>query len=339
MQENTLFVNEGSGKNSPEHRIQWLDIMKGIGIICVMVGHIAHTGALAGWLYTFHVPIFFFVGGCLYKKAEILSAIKHRFYTIIIPYFTLGTAVLIYYMLIEQRFREVNVTLPQAVVGLFCGSYSGLEFHSHLWFLPAYFVLTLFYNILKRLPSVAVYAVCAGLSAVYVIIPLPELPWGIDRICKYIFFYALGNLLSESGALSRLCELHPAVKLAAGAVFLAASLLLFNFGLVFGVMWFVCACMGIFAVMFISMSVERFAPLGYIGRISLVVLCVHGPIYRVVIKLLSMALCCGTEQIRTSFPTVLAVIVVTLALCCGIYELLSRVCPWIIGRKPSRGKE
>ena len=44
------------------NRIKWVDIAKGIGIILVIVGH---TIALeySAPIYTFHMPLFFFLSG------------------------------------------------------------------------------------------------------------------------------------------------------------------------------------------------------------------------------------------------------------------------------------
>lgn len=43
-----------------EERIEWVDIAKGIGIICVVMGHIFQSQMLAHKIiYLFHMPLFF----------------------------------------------------------------------------------------------------------------------------------------------------------------------------------------------------------------------------------------------------------------------------------------
>lgn len=44
-------------------RLPWLDVLKGIGIILVAIGHIYHNQVIFNWLYSFHMPLFFFAAG------------------------------------------------------------------------------------------------------------------------------------------------------------------------------------------------------------------------------------------------------------------------------------
>lgn len=43
-----------------EERIEWVDIAKGLGVICVVMGHIFQSQMLAHKIiYLFHMPLFF----------------------------------------------------------------------------------------------------------------------------------------------------------------------------------------------------------------------------------------------------------------------------------------
>ena len=46
-------------------RINYLDIAKGIAILLVILGHIYSENPVKVWLYSFHLPLFFFISGCL----------------------------------------------------------------------------------------------------------------------------------------------------------------------------------------------------------------------------------------------------------------------------------
>lgn len=120
-------------------RLSWLDIMKGIGIILVVVGHISSNKIIFNWLYSFHMPLFFFAAGWVYKKKQFLIDIKRRIQTIVIPYFSFGLVVLIYWQLIERKFRYSNMSFTKALLGLLSGEYNYLDFNVHLWFLPCFF--------------------------------------------------------------------------------------------------------------------------------------------------------------------------------------------------------
>ncbi|WP_172173856.1 acyltransferase family protein [Paraburkholderia elongata] len=47
-------------------RKQWVDILKGIGIICVVIGHTI-PGYPKAFVYLFHMPLFFFLSGQLFR--------------------------------------------------------------------------------------------------------------------------------------------------------------------------------------------------------------------------------------------------------------------------------
>lgn len=42
-----------------KERLSWLDVLKGIGIILVVMGHIYSNSIIFNWLYSFHMPLFF----------------------------------------------------------------------------------------------------------------------------------------------------------------------------------------------------------------------------------------------------------------------------------------
>ncbi len=48
---------------APRERLDWLDALKGIGIIAVVAGHIWTRGPLRDGVYSFHMPLFFMASG------------------------------------------------------------------------------------------------------------------------------------------------------------------------------------------------------------------------------------------------------------------------------------
>ena len=101
-------------KNKESNRIDFLDISKGIGITLVVMGHLIGEGSKSfsgsdffqGWIYSFHMPLFFIISGILlgfslskdapnkYKK-KATSLLNN----LLLPYF-LWTAV---YFVLDSR--------------------------------------------------------------------------------------------------------------------------------------------------------------------------------------------------------------------------------------------
>ncbi|MDE6029997.1 MAG: acyltransferase family protein, partial [Oscillospiraceae bacterium] len=253
---------------------------------------------------------------------------------IVIPYFTFGAVILIYWYFIERSFRSISQTFGEAALGLLLGEYKLLDFHSHLWFLPCFFVLAVFYNILVNIGgNKAAYIASAVMAVIHIFVPLPDLPWGIDRVFRYIGYYAVGHLLAELKADEFVARSPIAVRLTGAVILIGGNFALAYYDLNGGAMWFVTAFVGIAGLSVISMLLERVKALQNVGRISLVILCIHGPIYRVLCKLISIPLGKSTEELRASAILTLAVTAVTIALCVLAYEILKRLAPWTIGEK------
>ena len=100
-----------------------------------------------------------------------------------------------------------------------------------------------------------------------------------------------------------------------------------------GILWFVTATISVFGTLIISKTIDHNRLLQYLGKISLVILCVHGPIYRGILKLMSLASNIGVDVIRENFVTSIFVVLMTLLMSGTIFEIIIRIAPWMIGRK------
>lgn len=312
-------------------RLSWLDVLKGIGIILVAIGHIYSNQVIFNWLYSFHMPLFFLAAGWVYKEKTVLTDIKRRIQTIVIPYFSFGFLVLVYWQMIERRFRDSDMSFIDSLLGLFSGCYDNLDFNIHLWFLPCFFVTVAPFNILVNLGGKKIaYIVSALISLIYVVLPMPELPWGINRVFKYIGFYAVGVFLAEKGV--------NVVKKKSGARIVAIGLFALNFFLAFhnlttGIMWFVTALIGVVVIVLICQIINENRVLQYFGRISLIVLCIHGPVYRIVVKIVSIPFHMSTDAVRENFLLAMIVVGITMLICSMGYEIVMRIAPWMVGKK------
>lgn len=103
--------------------------------------------------------------------------------------------------------------------------------------------------------------------------------------------------------------------------------------LTMGIMWFVTALIGVAAVILISQLINENRILQYFGRISLIILCIHGPVYRIVVKIVSILLNLGTDAVRENFLLAMVVVVITMAICSTAYEVVVRLAPWMVGKK------
>lgn len=92
-------------------RIHWIDIVKGIGIILVVVGHTIKVPAIQAWIYSFHMPLFFFLSGYLLESKTITDS---RFFinkckSLLLPFFVFRLVLFIYWYYVECYFRPLDI--------------------------------------------------------------------------------------------------------------------------------------------------------------------------------------------------------------------------------------
>lgn len=142
-------------------RIVFFDLVKGIGVFLVLVGHLQGDAIFAyspyilylcRWIFSFHMPLFFIVSGmmiCLRndKDKEIRPLIAKRFRGIMIPYYWFS---LIYIGIVLHALIIVKSIAPYTLyVNLWY--VLGLYGMNVLWFLPALFLgEILFILIIKK---------------------------------------------------------------------------------------------------------------------------------------------------------------------------------------------
>lgn len=192
------LINEQNSK-----RVEWIDTAKGIGLILVILGHLK-IDYLSAWIYTFHMPLFFFLSGVVFSGAKysFKEFLLKRIKSLVIPYFSLGIVIWLFY----------------AVVNIFVGQENGLYgsniemlknfiFQEHfwtVWFLACLFLTEILYFILVKLLgknflilSVASVFICS-FGLIRYRMGYGGLPWNLDIALVAQFFVHCGYILKNS---------------------------------------------------------------------------------------------------------------------------------------------
>ncbi|MDC1262111.1 acyltransferase family protein [Polaribacter sp.] len=98
-------------------RIDWIDQVKGFGIILVVYGH--NFPSIEDYIYSFHMPLFFLLAGIFHPKKSNFQVIKKRVQQILIPYFLWSFLLFIFwfsvwivYALLGNRYHFLHQKIP-----------------------------------------------------------------------------------------------------------------------------------------------------------------------------------------------------------------------------------
>ena len=205
-------------------RLPYVDIAKGIGILLVVLGHngICHSGTLvATAIYSFHMPLFFFLAGLFHEETRTLvSHMARKSKSLVLPCFLVFMAWLTVQAAKNQEalFRELRSILFNTLWGT-----GKTMFWGQLWFLTSLFMTTSASHLLIR-SGIVCNKVARGILAL-LLLPLGTwfldwgamtpyvdsfwingryyyliqegLPWNIDLLPITCSFYLLGTIFPK----------------------------------------------------------------------------------------------------------------------------------------------
>ena len=155
-----------------KNRLDYIDAVKGIGILLVVLGHnLQGVPSVTSWIYSFHMPLFFIVTGYLeaHKRAHetiekpISEYICGKALTLLWPYLTFSILNLIW-LVVFQLAMGVQLEDPFPIILLKMTTTYG---YRALWFLPAMFLASVIHRIAgtKAPAATLVLSILLGSSA------------------------------------------------------------------------------------------------------------------------------------------------------------------------------
>lgn len=268
-------------------RLPVFDVLKGIGILLVIVGHIwiIPYKPVIHWVNSFHMPLFFIVSGFFYHPESnsrfLLSKTIKR---LLLPYALTAGVLVLYEVILSILKSDINIFYRSICSALFASAPThinilggNIDSIGAIWFLPALFVCKNAYNYLclKKVGAIFIVfisAVAAMLCKFWINLPLAILP-GLSGMVFYmaghqaslykiniwmiigmLLCWMLAVLFSEMGMVDCNYKMYP--------------------------LDVVGACGGTYFFYWISKQITRlpktvYKGLAWVGKNSLVILCIH----------------------------------------------------------------
>lgn len=84
-------------------RIEWVDSVKGIGMLLVIFGHFMNS-RIVDVIYIFHIPLFFIISGYLFNVNHgYRTFFESKFRGMLLPYFSLGIPIIIAQLIFKKE--------------------------------------------------------------------------------------------------------------------------------------------------------------------------------------------------------------------------------------------
>lgn len=137
-----------------KQRLDYIDMLKGIGIILVVAGHhLLEFERLTVWIYSFHIPLFFIITGYLSEfKKEKCESIKlviiNKARSLMYPYITFSLINIIWYI-VFYIITPIGGQPGETLKVVFIKTVTTFGYHA-MWFLPAFFVGTVLFTVINK---------------------------------------------------------------------------------------------------------------------------------------------------------------------------------------------
>ena len=200
-----------------EKRYEYIDIAKGLGMFAIVWGHICCKGWSNCLVYSFHIPLFFFLSGMMFdenKYPNFLPFIAKRAKRLLIPYVVYSVITWIIWalfsMLVHRPVESYLNPLLQTIVAKGSGGF--LVHNVALWFIPCLLAVEIIYYVLAKykLGGVVLSFIIAWSSMYLASIYGDDYnhfwPWNLDSAFVALPFYAVGHQITKRLGLRRLQE-------------------------------------------------------------------------------------------------------------------------------------
>ncbi len=289
-----------------------IDIIKAIAILAVVIGHACNTDIFTGaipnfilrFVYIFHLPVFFYCSGYIYKdrpiKKRLWSILRHQY--IPTTLFTLGSFILLpIYAKLQLTGMYSNEDIKKRITDTLVYNPRGFLVGA-LWFMPFFTVATLIFWILNivsrknRIVLVSLAVILGIIGVVYQYAPITK-PYYLDYALRMQPILALGLIAKEHGLKDYIKKHSRMIACTSTILLLAVTYLYYAHGAradnhhtITGIIYFPAIIVGIafcssLAELISNSRISKYTV--YIGQHTFIIMAMHFHAFKLVDLMLS----------------------------------------------------
>jgi len=340
-------------------RVKWIDFSKVIGIWLVVLGHMGLANAtIINIIYSFHMPLFFFISGYLVKPKSLKNTIKKNFIALIIPYVIYYVLTWIWWIFVsylrhpelfnhEHPVREIFI---KPILGLLLGVGYNTDISTMinvpLWFLISLFFVSILFSLLQKITNkyfvILIVLIEAIVSYALSVLQI-DLLFSVDSSLMAFPFYVLGyygkNVLNNENIFS-LFQKKKFLKLIVQLIIFSSILIITTIyngrvdinGLSFGknpLIFYISGMSGIVCVVIVSILFSKFYNdiIITISNGTLFIMAFHGIITGLLLLPLKMM------HLDDNIIAIITVSLLVIVISIPIISLVKKKYPMLIGNR------
>ena len=317
-----------------QKRIEFIDLAKGICIICIVLGHCGVAFSIPG-ISNFVMPTFFILSGLFFKEYDSAGTFfAKKFNSLLVPFlFFYLTAYAVFYTL-KFCAPQLLISHAEGITDLF---HNRQYFNGPIWFLISLFWSNIYLYIINRtahkdylrIAIVAFIGLIGWLLGQKGIIA----PMFMDVAMTALPFFAAGYYLKKTALIypNRYDKYNMLFVIALWiTTFLLSQYtyirISFHYNIIEGTFTYFASLIGTLLIVLICKRIKSLPFISYCGRYSLVLLCVHHMIYRPLMVLLPKT---GIDFLSSNWS--IAIITLLLSVLC--IPVCKKLIPWFIAQK------
>ena len=106
-----------------KERDRSIDIAKGIGIFLMVMGHTISNKIALQWIYSFHMPLFFFLSGVFHSQGKNYKEfLEKKVKTLLVPYFFFSIILFLFFLIVSKNIgfsAGENLSVKENFIGIF----------------------------------------------------------------------------------------------------------------------------------------------------------------------------------------------------------------------------
>lgn len=338
-----------------KERVAWLDRLRGMGMLLVIIGHIPldNIGAkeLTKFIYAFHIPLFFMISGMAYWTSSRIDSpvvfIKKKVIKLVIPYFLWQFILIPYWYLYIRVLLKRDVSIWEPIKGIFYGNYVKYSVPSNaMWFLLALFWVSIAVYFIEKIKSERIQIIIIfALVCMTWFAPkynTVRLPWQLTSVPAAIVFYWMGFVFMKylykiKNLFCKICNTPDKyVIFVLTCIFISNYMIKKNGSISMGrvvygnpVYFYIAAILMIAVFVSISMWMPRLNMLNFIGTNTLTLVAIHCPILRLMQYLSPLS-----GRLTKEHPFVTFTII--MMICIPICIFVNKKAPILNGKKSNK---